>query len=184
MGRTEQGRTEQDRTELYRIREKLAQELPEKRYQHSLGVEFTAAALAMRYGADIQKAELAGLIHDCAKIIHNETKVSHAEYAPEVAQTVYNVHDPEVLSAIRWHTTGKADMTVLEKIVYVADFIEPCRRNFPELPEARRMAFVDLTATVYYIAERTIRYLEEQGRDIDPYTRECVKYLKENKAHD
>lgn len=178
------GGSEQYRTELYRIRKKLERNLPEKRYQHSLGVEFTAAALAMRYGADIEKAELAGLIHDCAKIIHNETKVSHAEHAPEVAMTEYDVHDPDVLGAIRWHTTGKADMTVLEKIIYVADFIEPCRKNFPELPKARQMAFVDLTATVYYIAERTIRYLEEQGRDIDHYTRECVKYLKENGTHD
>ncbi len=173
-----------DRAHLYGIREKLRQELPEKRYQHSIGVEFTAAALAMRYEADVEKAELAGLIHDCAKIIHDETKVAHAEYAPEIARAMYGVQDPEVLEAIRWHTTGKADMTVLEKIVYVADFIEPCREYFPELPVARKMAFVDLTATVYYIAERTIRFLEEQGRDIDSKTRECLEYLKENGNHD
>ena len=173
-----------DRSELYRIREKLSQELPEKRYQHSLGVEFTAAALAMRYGADIEKAELAGLIHDCAKVIHNETKVAHAEHAPEIAESMYDVHDPEVLSAIRWHTTGKADMTVLEKIIYVADFIEPCRKPFPELHEARKLAFTDLTATVYYIADRTIRYLKELGVDIDPKTMECLTYLKENGTHD
>jgi putative nucleotidyltransferase with HDIG domain len=173
-----------DRSELYRIREKLSRELPEKRYQHSLGVEFTAAALAMRYEADIEKAELAGLIHDCAKVIHNETKVAHAEHAPEIAESMYDVHDPEVLSAIRWHTTGKADMTVLEKIIYVADFIEPCRKPFPELPEARKLAFTDLTATVYYIADRTIRYLKELGVDIDPKTMECLTYLKENGTHD
>ena len=173
-----------DREYIYGLREQLRSQLPEKRFQHSLGVEFTAAALAMRYGYDVEKAEIAGLMHDCAKKLHDETPVSHAVYGPETARELYGIEDEEILQAIRWHTTGRADMSLLEKILYVADFIEPSRAGFPELPIAREWAFRDLTYSVYLIAEMTLAYLKDLGKEIYPETVECYQFLKENGNHD
>ena len=110
-------------------------------------------ALAMRYGQDLDQAELAGLLHDCAKYFNDEEiikkcrkhgievseaelrapAVLHAKYGAWLAKNRYGVSDPEILSAIRWHTTGKPDMTTLEKIIFIADYIEPNRAPFPGL---------------------------------------------------
>lgn len=187
-----------DRELIYKIREQLKAVLDEERYQHTLGVEFTSAALAMRYGADVYKAELAGLLHDCAKCYPGEelaviakdevststAKTLHAVCAPIIAQKVYGIDDIEILSAIRWHTTGKADMALLDKIVFVADFIEPCREMITILPEIRRIAFEDLTYAVYKITEETIPYVKMRNLPMDPHTLECEAFLKENGIHD
>lgn len=185
-----------DRELIYKIREQLKGVLDEERYQHTLGVEFTAAALAMRYGADVYKAELAGLLHDCAKCYRGEelaviangekgtAKTLHAVCAPIVAKKIYGIDDVEILSAIRWHTTGKANMALLDKIVFVADFIEPCREMITILPEMRRLAFEDLTYTVYRITEETIPYVKMRNLPMDEHTLECEAFLKENGIHD
>jgi len=185
-----------DRTPLYNIREELKVCLSEHRYQHTLGVEFTAACLAMRFGADVYKAELAGLLHDCAKefskaelaeMVSGEEytpNTLHAVCAPVIAQEKYGIHDVEILSAIRWHTTGKANMALLDKIIFVADFIEPCRDMITILPEIRDVAFEDLTYAVYRIAAETIPYVEMRNLPMDPHTVECYEYLKENGIHD
>ena len=129
------------------FRQRLQEKLPPMRYEHSLGVAYTAMALAMRYEYDLDRAEVAGLLHDCAKyysdgeIIKKCRKheiplseaeiqapaVLHAKYGAWMAQHRYGVSDPEILSAIRWHTTGKAEMSLLDKIIYIADYIEPRR---------------------------------------------------------
>ena len=185
-----------DRDRLYEIREELKKCLSSERYQHTLGVEFTAAALAMRYGADVYKAELAGLLHDCAKEYSNEVlvercgkdagtpKTLHAVYGPVVAKEKYGIDDAEILSSIRWHTTGKADMALLDKIIYVADFIEPCREMITILPEIRKLAFQDLTFAVYRIAQETIPYVKMRNLPIDEHTFDCYNWLKENGKHD
>ena len=128
------------------------------RYEHTLGVSYTAMALAMRYGQDLDQAELAGLLHDCAKYFNDEEiikkcrkhgievseaelrapAVLHAKYGAWLAKNRYGVSDPEILSAIRWHTTGRANMTTLDKIIYVADYIEPRRDKAPDLPRLGR----------------------------------------------
>ena len=183
-----------ERELIYNIREQLKSNLSEHRYQHTLGVEYTAAALAMRYGADIYKAELAGLLHDCAKEYSNDVlqdlcgksdvpKTLHAVYGPVLAKEKYGINDAEILASIRWHTTGKANMTLLEKIIYVADFIEPSRKMITILPEMRRLAFVDLTYTVYRISEETISYLKMTETVPDKATEECFQWLKENGIH-
>ena len=184
-----------ERETLYKIREQLKRELDPERYQHTLGVEFTAAALAMRFGADVYKAELAGLLHDCAKCIPTEKlielcgdegtpKTLHAVWGPVVAKEKYGIDDVEILSAIRWHTTGKANMAILDKIVYVADFIEPCRDMISILPSIRKIAFEDLTYALFRITEETIPYVEMRKLPMDKHTIECYNYLKENGIHD
>lgn len=185
-----------ERETIYRIREQLKSCLSEERYQHTLGVEFTASCLAMRYGADVYKAELAGLLHDCAKEYTKEElkemageeygteKTLHAVCAPIVAKNKYGITDAEILSSIRWHTTGKANMALLDKIIFVADFIEPCREMITILPEMRRLAFEDITYTVYRISEETIPYVLMRHLPMDNNTVECYEWLKENGIHD
>lgn len=160
---------------------------------------YTAAALAMRYRADICRAELAGLLHDCAKHFSNEElillcknvgidpgeeafrapQILHAIYAPHMAREEFGIADAEVLSALRWHTTGCPDMTLLESMIYVADYIEPGRKALPMLEEIRALAFTDIRFCVYKIAENTIDYLSEKGQYIDKMTFKCYDSLKE-----
>ena len=180
------------------IKANLKEKLPKKRYEHTLGVAYTAAALAMCYGEDILKAELAGILHDVAKakksselkddmkgyidpytdgdyvalIADKAPQILHAIYAPYLAKKDYRIEDKDILSAIRWHTTGKKDMTMLEKIVFVADYIEPNRKNLPDLDRIRILSFRDISEAVKVIATSTIEYLGSQGIYIDKFTYE------------
>ncbi len=193
-----------DRSELNKIREKLEKNLSAARYQHTLGVAYTAACLAMRYGEDPLAAELAGLLHDCAKEYRTKEllalgksfgyhfsedelrvpQVLHAVIGPYVAQEKYNVNAPEVLAAIRWHTTGTGNMSLLEKIIFTADYIEPNRDQAENLEEIRMLAFSDLSYCVFRITEDTLKYLEQKGITADPMTQQCYLWLKENGTHD
>ena len=180
------------------IKADLKEKLPKKRYEHTIGVAYTAAALAMCYGEDILKAELAGILHDVAKakksfelkddmkgyidpytdgayvdlIADKAPQILHAVYAPYLAKKDYRIEDKDILSAIRWHTTGKKDMTMLEKIVFVADYIEPNRKNLPDLDRIRILSFRDISEAVKVIAKSTIEYLGSQGIYIDKFTYE------------
>ena len=180
------------------IKADLKEKLPKKRYEHTLGVAYTAAALAMCYGEDILKAELAGILHDVAKakksselkddmkgyidpytdrdyvalIADKAPQILHAIYAPYLAKKDYRIEDKDILSAIRWHTTGKKDMTMLEKIVFVADYIEPNRKKLPDLDRIRTLSFHDISEAVKAIAKSTIEYLGSQGMYIDKFTYE------------
>ena len=142
----------------------LSEELDKKRYAHTLGVAYTAVSLAMAHGTDMYNAYLAGLLHDNAKCISSEKKrklckkydivlneaedknpdLLHAKLGAIRAREKYHVEDRAVLEAIKYHTTGKPAMTELEKIIYIADYIEPNRKMLPGLPEIRTTAFRDL----------------------------------------
>ena len=180
------------------IKADLKEKLPKKRYEHTLGVAYTAASLAMCYGEDILKAELAGILHDVAKakksfelkddmkgyidpytdgayvdlIANKAPQILHAVYAPYLAKKDYKIEDKDILSAIRWHTTGKKDMTMLEKIVFVADYIEPNRKKLPDLDRIRTLSFHDISEAVKVTAKSTIEYLGSQGMYIDKFTYE------------
>lgn len=182
------------------IKADLKEKLPKKRYEHTLGVAYTSAALAMCYGEDIIKAELSGILHDIAKakklpklkelmigfddpytdagyvemVSDKAPQILHAIYAPYLAKKNYNVEDKDILSAIRWHTTGKKDMSTLEKIVFVADYIEPNRKQLPSLDEIRTLAFQDITKAVERIAMSTIEFLNDQDVYIDRYIYELI----------
>lgn len=150
--------------QIYSFRHLLQAKLTPMRYEHSLSVSFMCSALAMKHGYPIDKAELAGLLHDCGKRFTNEIliekcekhklyiseeeykvpSVLHAKYGAWIAEHKYGIKDSEILSAIRYHTTGKPAMSTLEKIVYIADYIEPRRDKASDLPRIRQIAFEDL----------------------------------------
>lgn len=180
------------------IKDDLKDKLLKKRYEHTLGVAYTSAALAMCYGEDVVKAELAGILHDIAKakkleklkelmkgfddpytdksyvetVSKKAPQILHAIYAPYLAMKDYGIEDKDILSAIRWHTTGKKNMSMLEKIVFVADYIEPNRKKLPALERIRSLAFRDMTKTIETIAESTIEYLSSENMYIDKFTYE------------
>lgn len=184
---------------LNRMQKKLKKYQDEERFSHTLGVMYTSAALAMRYGCDLEKARIAGLLHDCAKCIPNRKKIKicrkqgislsaaeeknpfllHAKTGVYIAEEKYGISDPEILGAIRYHTTGKPDMNLLEKIIYVADFIEPGRNKAPNLDEIRHLAFEDLDRALYVILKGTLSYLKTHSGVIDTTTREAFEYYRE-----
>lgn len=169
---------------------KLKRRLDPERYEHTLGVAYTAAALAMRYSCDIDKTFIAGMLHDCAKCIPDEIKVQkckkhnisineteeevpyllHAKLGAFLAMDKYGVTDKDVVNAILYHTVGRPHMTLLEKIIFVADYIEPGRYKAENLPQIRSLAFVDLDKCVYRILQDTIAYLKTTKGPIDEAT--------------
>lgn len=188
---------------LEEIQEELKKVLKKRRHQHTIGVRYTAQAMAMRYGEDIIKAGYAGILHDCAKYLSDEEILAecmrrhitcsaaervkpsllHAKMGMHFAREVYGVEDEEILSAIRWHTTGKPGMSRLEKIVFIADYIEPERRMIPGMEEIRATAFRNLDETMYLILKNTLSYLEdpESGQNgvIDTYSLDAYDFYKE-----
>ncbi|MCI1822071.1 MAG: bis(5'-nucleosyl)-tetraphosphatase (symmetrical) YqeK [Megasphaera sp.] len=169
-----------------RIKNDLTAILSKNRYTHVLGVAAAARELAERYGSDLDKAELAGLLHDSAK----ELKLSemqqlaersfgdqlppeitavgsllHGYAAVTIAKEKYNVHDADILAAIAHHTTGALHMSVLEKIVFLADYIEKSR-NFNGVQRLREMAVKNLDQAVLYGFDLTISHLLEQRKQI------------------
>lgn len=180
------------------IQEKLRKKLKGSRYVHTLGVEYTSVCLAMKYGENLETAELSGLLHDCAKELpekkliqicrdHGE-RISKMEYQNPfllhgkagacLARDKFGIDDANILNAIRYHTTGRPDMTLVEKIVFVADYIEPNRKKADNLTELRRMAFENLDETVLRILEQTLDYLIRTGKEIDRHTVITRDYYK------
>lgn len=165
-------------------------QLTEKRYSHTVGVMDTAVHLAKLYGEDEKKAELAAIFHDYAKfrpleemkeIIIQEQMPSellafngelwHAPVGAYLVSKEVGINDPDILNAIRYHTSGRPDMSLLEKIIYVADYIEP-GRNFPGVDEARRLAAVNLDEAILFATGQTISFLVSRRRLVFPLTLE------------
>ena len=186
-------------SEIFEDRKKLKKILKPERYEHSLSVSFTCICLAMRYGVDLYRAEVAGLLHDCAKQFSNHElitlcekegveftedmlkapQVIHSVYGAEYARKAFKIDDREILSAIYYHTLGRPEMSVLEAIVFVADYIEARRYKADRLPEIRKLAFCDLDRAVYEINHDTISYLEESGGFICKDSYDTYHYYKE-----
>ncbi|NLL80004.1 MAG: HD domain-containing protein [Clostridiales bacterium] len=184
--------------DIGKIRKAMEKTLDEKRYEHTLGVAYTAAALAMCYGSNAKQAELAGLLHDCAKCMDNSKKINickkhnisiseieyqnpfllHAKVGSFLAMEKYGIRDKEIINAILNHTTGRPGMSELEKIVYIADYIEPNRKQAPNLSVIRKLAFQDLDAALLKILEDTLFYLNTVDGEIDPMTQKTYEYYK------
>ena len=151
------------------IKSKLKGLLKEKRFIHSCGVAATARQLAIHYQyTDVDKAELAGLIHDCAKNLSltdmQQTALLHGPVGMILAQKWFAVKDKDILSAIYYHTTGRPNMSLLEKIVFLADYIEPSR-DFPGVENLRELSKLSLDKAVLCAYNSTIKHL----LDIDAY---------------
>ena len=184
--------------DLEKRQKKLQHYLDKGRYQHTLGVMYTAGALAMAYGYDLDKAMLAGLLHDSAKCIPNDKKIElcrknhieitdverenpfllHAKVGALIARKKYDVEDEEILHAIAVHTTGEPAMNTLDMILFIADYIEPGRDKAQNLPQIREMAFQNLENTVEKILFDTLNFLNSKSGRIDPTTEITYEYYK------
>lgn len=186
--------------ELQEIRKKLKKTLEKGRYEHTKGVMYTAGCLAMAHGYSIEKAMLAGLLHDCAKCIPDDEKIKicekndipitpveyeapdkllHAKLGSYLAETEYEVSDPEILHAIKVHTTGEPDMSILDKIIYIADYIEPGRDKASNLEYVRKLAYKNLDACMAEILRDSLKYLSSRGGSIDPTTKMTYDFYRQ-----
>jgi predicted HD superfamily hydrolase involved in NAD metabolism len=186
-----------DRLKL--INKHLKKKLTPERYIHTLGVSATCVGLAMSLGVSSDRAMLAGLLHDCAKCIPDDIKIKkcrehnipitaieysnpyllHTKLGAYIAKDKYLVQDEEILSAIRCHTTGKPEMTDLEMLLFVADYIEPNRTKQPNLEYLRTEAFKDIRHCTYLILKDTLDYLHKKGNPIDEMTQKTFDYYKQ-----
>ncbi len=180
--------------------EKLRTMVDEKRLTHSLGVRDTAEMLAKRYGADVEKARVAGLLHDCAKNIPKDTAVNmcrtagivlkpvcfiergliHSYLGAHVAKTEFGIEDKEILDAIYYHTTGHEDMPLLTKIVYLSDLIEPSRQ-IPDVDALRALAMEDIDEALIRCINATIVHVLGKGSILDLDTVVARNFLVEKK---
>ena len=180
------------------IQKDLKNKLKPARYEHTLGVSDTAQHLAKIHGYDCAKAALAGLLHDCAKCIPSDKKIRlcekyglpvssvekenpsllHARLGAYLAHEKYGVKDEEIICAIESHTTGRPGMSMLEKIVYIADYIEPGRRELPNMADVRQLAFRDIDECLYRILKDSLVYLNSRKIAVDPMTQKTYDYYK------
>ena len=168
--------------------ELVKEQLTEHRYQHTIGVMETAIELAKRYNADVKKAETAAIFHDYAKfrskeemreiiidqqmpsdLLSHNTELWHAPVGAYLVNTEVGISDEEILDAIRFHTSGRERMTLLEKVIFVADYIEP-GRHFPGVEEVREIAKQDLDTALIYSLRNTIMFLVRKNQAIYPDT--------------
>ncbi len=172
------------------IKSRLAKTLSPRRYKHTLGVAETAEKLARHYGCNAEKAALAGLLHDCARDIRGpqlfdlcdeygvevtpiyraQPELLHGLIAAKLIRREYGIDDPEIENAVRIHTTGSDNMSLLDKVLFLADLIEP-GRDFPGVDELRNLAWQDLDEAILLAIDRTIKYvLDKRDALIHPDT--------------
>ena len=171
--------------------------LKPNRVRHVLGCKETAIALAKRWGADETDAARAGLLHDITKALdgplqltlcraygivlddfsRQNTKTLHALTGSLVAERIFG-ENAAVVSAIASHTTGKANMNLLEKIIYIADYMEP-NRDFPGVEELRQLAFTDIDGALKMGLEMTLEVLKKDGREVSPESMEALRWLNQ-----
>ena len=185
------------------MKARLKSILKPKRYVHSLGVCDTAVKMAKLFGVDKEKAYLAGLLHDCAKCFDNQKQtelcaqygielseitikcpaVIHAPLGAAVARAEYGIEDEDILRAISLHTTGGCDMTKLDKIIYIADMIEPSR-DYKGVDELRREAKKDLDNAMFMALQSTLKFNLKKGSLIHPDTIDAWNDLLIHKESD
>ena len=194
--------------DIAKLRKEMEKTLEPKRYEHTLSVAYTAANLAAVYDIDVDKALVAGMLHDCAKCLSYKKQMSlcsknhvtltdleakedspliHAKAGSVLAKEEYGITDEDILNAISYHTTGRPQMSTLEKIIYIADYIEPERKHAKRttertqsdrLTEVRRMAFRDLDEALCNILGDILTYLHEKGGSVDSMTQKTYEYYR------
>lgn len=184
--------------ELEALRDSMKGVLKHPRYLHSVGVEEVACDLAIINGYDAEKASIAGILHDCAKNLTDSellqcceryqlpvTEIEarcpfllHGKVGAVFAEKIYGIEDPEIISSIVYHTTGRPNMSLLEKIIFTADYIEPYRKPLPRIDEIRAVAYSKLDLAVLMILDNTLHYLEQSEADIDTMTVDTYEYYR------
>lgn len=176
---------------------KLKEMLPERRLKHSMNVSQCAVKLSEIYGYDMEKAKLAGLIHDCAKYFNddqvedsikkfnieldsleeNNISLSHSVIGSYVIQETFNIKDEDIINAVRYHTTGRENMSILEKIIYMADLIEEGRK-FPLVDKLRELAYNgSLDEALLLSFNNTIKFVMDNNQLIHPRTVSARNYI-------
>ncbi|MEK4246051.1 bis(5'-nucleosyl)-tetraphosphatase (symmetrical) YqeK [Psychrobacillus sp. FSL K6-2684] len=177
------------------ILEQMKNRMPERRYIHTRGVAETAIQLAGKYGADTEKAEIAGILHDSvkyaekewlksiiisenmdAKLLEFHHELWHAPVGSYVAKKEFNIDDEDILNAIKFHTTGRAGMSDLEKIIYISDMIEPSR-NFPGVEDLRKIANIDLEEGMLSCVQHSMAFLIKKRQPVFPDSFHCYNDL-------
>ena len=179
------------------IKLKLDKMLPKNRMKHSEGVAKCAVKLSEIYGYDKEKAYLAGILHDCAKYLNHEQvreyvdkheiyldeyeednlALSHSIIGAVLVQYEFNINDEDIIKAVRYHTTGKADMDKLEKIIYLADIIEE-NRNYPGVEELRELVYGEkMDEALLKSFDNTIKLVIDRKQIIHPRTIEARNYI-------
>ncbi|MEK4486538.1 bis(5'-nucleosyl)-tetraphosphatase (symmetrical) YqeK [Psychrobacillus sp. FSL H8-0484] len=177
------------------VLKQMKDRMPEKRYIHTRGVALTAIHLAEKYGEDTAKAEIAGILHDSVKYADKEWlrakilsekmdpnllnfhhELWHAPVGSYVAKNEFNIDDEDVLQAIKYHTTGRANMSPLEKIIYISDMIEPSR-NFPGVDLLREKAEKDLEDAMISCIHHSITFLIGKKQPVFPDSFHCYNDL-------
>ena len=186
--------------EIDKIKDYVKENLKVGRYNHTLGVVNTAVELSKVFGEDQKKAEIAALCHDVAKNMdleqlrkiideenitlsideENTKEIWHSIAGPIIAKNIFKINDEEILSAMRWHTTGKENMSNLDKIVYLADLIEPSR-EFDGIDEIRSISYKSLDLAMIKALTHTTIYLLNKGYAVDINTIKARNYLLYNK---
>lgn len=176
---------------------KLQSALSPKRFTHTLGVLEIAQKLGHIYNIDEEKVKISALLHDCAKDIPNNLKLRlckeyhisldkvilqdielcHSFLGAEIAKREYGIDDEDILNAIRYHTTGRAYMSDLEKLIYLADYIEPNRVFFEGLEEVRKNAYNNLDKAIEIALRNTIEYVTQNNKIMHPLTIEALDFL-------
>ena len=190
-----------DNLEIYKdvkaeIKAYIEKNLSEKRLKHTYSVVEEAKKLAIHYDEDIEKAEVAALFHDMFRStaapvlnmyirqlglpnnIMDNPNLSHGKIAAVIMKRDYGIEDEDIINAVSFHTTGRAGMSKLEKIIFLADAIEP-RRKYPTVDETRALAYINLEKACISSLERTVEYIKGIGEYLDPDTISAIKDLKE-----
>lgn len=178
--------------------------LSKKRMMHVMGVVYTAAALANRHAADREMSMIAAVLHDFAKeysakqllglaeqyklpirpIEEQHPYLLHGAVAAAVSQEQFGIVNEDILNAMRYHTTGRPKMSLIEKIIFLADYIEPLRMHMKEPERIRQTAMEDLDMAVYLVTEETLSYLRDNGRPIDEMTVLTNEYYRKETGND
>ena len=177
------------------IKQYIENNFSEKRKVHTEGVRVTAIKLAEKYGADPQKAEIAALFHDMYRGVAQNTlnyyvkhlgldskyvdnaNLAHGKIAAIIMERDFDVKDPDIINAVSFHTTGRAGMSILEKVVYLADAIEP-NRVYPGVDELRREADEDLDKACLLSLKNTADFVRSAGKYLDEDTLHAKDYLE------
>ncbi|WP_270180597.1 bis(5'-nucleosyl)-tetraphosphatase (symmetrical) YqeK [Alkalihalobacillus sp. CinArs1] len=181
-----------NREEAYKL---VKPHLTEHRYEHTIGVTNTAVELAEKYGADVRKTETAAIFHDYAKfrpkdemrqmvvdfglpkdLLDYSTELLHAPVGAILVKKEIGIKDGEILDAIHYHTSGRPNMTLIEKCVFLADYIEPGRK-FPGVEEVRELATVDLDQAIVQSIKNTVNFLMKKNQPVYPATFETYNDL-------
>ena len=183
--------------DIAKLQKKLETMLTPNRFLHSLGVMETAMVMAKRFGENVEKARIAGLLHDCAKDIdkgkmvqmceelgvyldpmkREQRSLIHADLGAKLLETEFGIDDPHIIGAVKHHTLGREKMTNLEKILYLADLIEPNRKPFEGIDELRQLSEKNLDCAMLCAVEQSIDHIQHKHKPLHSQTLATQQYF-------